>query len=216
VSEENYEPYSQTPERSGMGCGMKIAIAAGAGIVLIIVAVCGGGALLVSKAKDSITNDPGKIRQIRESILQVKMPEEMKPALGMDMKIMGKGMSMAAFTDQAHDGEMWFVSLSTPYDSNIRIDDAVRQAQEDQRRNSPQQKMIPLAALEDREDIEQEINGQSGKFVVGRGTDEQGVEHVQLTGIFATDSQEFGMVNLIMPAEHMDLEAGSRLIESMQ
>ena len=216
MSEENYEPYSQTPERSGMGCGMKIAIAAGAGMVLMILVVCGGGALLVNKAQESLTNDPMEIRQIRESIVQVEIPKDMKPVMGMDIKIMGEGMSMAAFTDQAHDGEMWFVSLSTPYDSNVKIDDAVRKAQDDQRRNSPQQKMIPLAALEDREDIEKEINGQTGKFVVGRGKDEQGVEHVQVTGIFATDSQEFGMVNLIMPAEHMDLEAGSRLIESMQ
>ena len=199
-----------------MGCGMKIAIAAGAGMVLMILVVCGGGALLVNKAQESLTNDPMEIRQIRESIVQVEIPKDMKPVMGMDIKIMGEGMSMAAFTDQAHDGEMWFVSLSTPYDSNVKIDDAVRKAQDDQRRNSPQQKMIPLAALEDREDIEKEINGQTGKFVVGRGTDEQGVEHVQVTGIFATDSQEFGMVNLIMPAEHMDLEAGSRLIESMQ
>ncbi|MFP6765265.1 MAG: hypothetical protein VB858_16675 [Planctomycetaceae bacterium] len=216
MSEGNYESYSQTPERSGMGCGMKIAIAAGVSMVLMILAVCGGGALLVNKAKDSITDDPVKIRKLRESIVQAEIPEGMEPVLGMDMKIMGKGMSMAAFIDKEHDGAMWFVSLSTPYDSNVKIDDAVRQVQQDQQRNSPQQKMIPLAALEDREDIEKEINGQTGKFVVGRGKDDQGVEHVQVTGIFATESQEIGVVNLIIPAEHMDLAAGSRLIESMQ
>ncbi len=60
------------------------------------------------------------------------------------------------------------------------------------------------------------MNGQPGKFLVGRGKDENGVEHVQVLGIFESGSKELGMMNLVIPADRMDMDAGRKLVESVK
>jgi len=35
-------------------------------------------------------------------------------------------------------------------------------------------------------------------------------------GIFESNSKEIGMMNLVMPAERMDMEGGRKLVESVE
>ena len=87
---------------------------------------------------------------------------------------------------------------------------------EAQQANKPAEQRQKALDLEEREEIEKEVNGRPGKFLVGRGKDEDGVEHIQVLGIFESGLKEMGMMNLVIPAERMDMEGGRKLVESIE
>lgn len=198
------------------GCGSKLVMTAGIGFALMCVVVCAGGYFMWQKMRGAITTDPAKIQKISEAVVDLDVPAGLKPEFGMDLKIAGEGMSMAVFTEKDSGGSMWVMSISTPYDPNkANVDDVMRDM-ERQQKDNPQQQKQKIIKLEEQEDIEKDVNGRLGKFVVGRGKDEDGVDHIQVMGIFESKSKDMGMFNLVIPEEEMDMEAGRKLVESVK
>ena len=204
-------------ERSKSGCGSKLVMTFGIGFAVMCVLVCAGGYFMWQKMKDAITTDPVKIQQISESVVDLEVPAGLEPKFGMDFKVAGQGMSMAIYGDEKATGSMFVRSVSAPYDPEKTSVEDVKQNMENQRQQQQGQgEKQKVIELEEREEIEKDVNGRVGKFLVGKGKDEAGVEHIQVMGVFESKSKEMGMFNLVIPADQMDMEAGRKLIESVK
>lgn len=206
--------YSHGSSRSNSGCGTKLLLGLGIATAVGVVVLCAGGYFMYQKMKDSITNDPAEIQKISDEIVSVDLPDGLEAQFGMDLKIAGQGMSMAVFGDE--DASVFVMSISAPYDPDTADVDNVRRDMEAQQANKPQEQRQKRLDLEEREEIEKEVNGRPGKFLVGRGKDDDGVEHIQVLGIFESGMKELGMMNLVIPAERMDMEGGRKLVESIE
>lgn len=211
MSDGDYSKRSSAPKS---GCGTKLLLGLGIATAAGIVVLCAGGYFMYQKTKDSITNDPAKIQKISDEIVSVDLPDGLAALFGIDLKVAGQGMSMAVFGDE--DASVFVMSISAPYDPESADVDHVRRDIEDQQANKPQEQRQKALDLEEREEIEKDVNGRPGKFLVGRGKDENGVEHIQVLGIFESNSKEIGMMNLVIPAERMDMEGGRKLVESVE
>lgn len=206
--------YSEPSSRPNSGCGTKLLLGLGIATAVGIVVLCAGGYFMYQKMKDSITNDPVEVQKISDEIVSVDLPDGLEAQFGMDLKIAGQGMSMAVFGDE--DASVFVMSISAPYDPDSADVDNVRRDMEAQQANKPAEQRQKALDLEEREEIEKEVNGRPGKFLVGRGKDEDGVEHIQVLGIFESGLKEMGMMNLVIPAERMDMEGGRKLVESIE
>ena len=114
-------------EKSKSGCGTKLLIGLGAGFAVFVVVACAGGYFMFQKMKNAVTNDPVKVQQIGESVVDMDVPAELKPQFGMDLKVAGQGMSMAVYVDNESGGSMWVMSISTPYDpETANVKDVLR------------------------------------------------------------------------------------------
>lgn len=210
----SYDHYSDGPSKPKTGCGTKLLLGLGIAAAVGVVLLCAGGYFMYQKMKDSVTSDPVEIQKISDAIVSVDIPDRLEAHFGMDLKIAGQGMSMAIFGDES--ASIFVMSISAPYDPDTADVDNVRRDMEAQQANKPQEQRQKALDLEEREEIEKEVNGQPGKFLVGRGKDENGVEHVQVLGIFESGSKELGMMNLVIPADRMDMDAGRKLVESVK
>jgi hypothetical protein len=203
-------------EKSKSGCGTKLLIGLGAGFAVFVIVACAGGYFMFQKMKNAVTTEPAKVQQISESVVDLEIPAGLEPKFGMDFRVAGQGMAMAIYSDEKTGGSMFVMSISTPYDpATANVDDVKRNMENQQRQQQAQgQQQQKIIKLEEQEEIEKDVNGRPGKFLVGRGKDEAGVEHIQVLGIFESKSKELGMFNLVVPAEQMDMEAGRKLVES--
>lgn len=205
------------PSRRGQrsGCGMKIFIALGVGFVLLCIAVCVGGYFFVQKIQDGMTTEPDKIRELTQAIVTVDVPPQVNPFMAVDLSMLGNSFSMAIYADQMG-GSMWIMSVPAPYDPNVaNVDDVLREMQEQQQHQQKGQKQ-KVITIEKRENIEKQVNGKLGKFLVAQGKDENGVPHIQVTAIFQSKRDNLGMFNLVISEQQMDLAAGRKLVESVK
>lgn len=187
----------------------------GVGFAVVCVVACAGGYFMWQKVKNAVTDDPAKVQEISESVVDLDVPEGFEPQFGMDLKVAGQGMTMAVYVEKKSQGSMWVMSISTPYDPATANVENVKRDMENQQQQQQGQKQ-KVIELEEQEEIEKDVNGRLGKFLVGRGKDEAGVDHIQVLGIFESKSKEMGMLNLVIPEEQMDMEAGRKLVESVR
>ncbi len=211
MSDGDYSERSSAPES---GCGTKLLLGLGIATAVGVVLLCAGGYFMYQKMKDSVTNDPVEVQKISDEIVSVDLPDRLEAQFGMVLKVAGQGMSMAIFGDE--DASVFVMSISAPYDPESADVDNVRRDMEAQQANKPAEQRQKALDLEEREEIEKDVNGRPGKFLVGRGKDENGVEHIQVLGIFESGLKEMGMMNLVIPAERMDMEGGRKLVESIE
>jgi hypothetical protein len=197
------------------GCGTKMFAVIGVGFAVVCVVACAGGYFMWQKVKNAVTDDPAKVQEISESVVDLDVPEGFEPQFGMDLKVAGQGMTMAVYVEKKSQGSMWVMSISTPYDPATANVENVKRDMENQQQQQQGQKQ-KVIELEEQEEIEKDVNGRLGKFLVGRGKDEAGVDHIQVLGIFESKSKEMGMLNLVIPEEQMDMEAGRKLVESVR
>lgn len=209
------DEYSAEKPQSG-GCGTKLVMTVGICFAVFGVLVCAGGYFFVQKMKDAITTEPAKIQEISDSVVDLDVPPLLKPQFGMNFKMAGTGMSMAIFADEASGSSMFLMSVPAPYDPASADVENVKRDMEQQQQQQNQGQQQKIIELEEQEEIEKDVNGRVGKFLVGRGKDAAGVDHIQVLGIFESKSNEMGMLNLVVPEEHMDMEAGRKLVESVK
>ncbi len=198
-----------------MGCGFKILIAALVFGVLLIIGVCAGGYFLFQKIQEGATTEPAKVREISQSIVEVDVPNQLPPAFAIDLSMMGNSFSMAIYADQIG-GSMWVMSVPTPYEPDkARVEDVLRQMEQQQQHKPPEQKQ-KVIRIDKSEKIERQVNGRIAKFLVASGKDELGVPHTQVTGIFESATGSLGMFNLVIAEAEMDMDAGRKMVESVE
>lgn len=198
--------------RKESGCGIKIVIALGIGFVVICIAVCAGGYFYVQKG---VTTEPDKVRDLTQSIIEVDVPPQVLPIMGIDLSMLGNNFVMAIYADHMG-GSMWIMSVPAPYDPvAANVDDVLREMEQQQQQKPDNQKQ-KVIKIEKREDIEKQVNGKLAKFLVASGKDENGVPHTQVTGVFLSEKENLGMFNLVISEQQMDMAAGKRMVESVK
>lgn len=199
------EAYEHRP-KPGMSTGMKILI-----ILLVLcggaLAVCCGGAFFfVNKARDAMTQEPAKIRQIQEQITAINVPEDWQPEIGMNFTAFGTGMQMAVYKGDSPHEQLMLMQMQV---SGANVQNAKQQF-----RMQAQQQGNEEIRIESTETKTFTINGEEVDFVFAKGTTEQGTPVREVTGTFPS-RKGIGYLLLLVPEEEWDEEKITNLIQSI-
>jgi hypothetical protein len=97
-----YEP-SDTPSqpRAKRGCMGRMFLILGIIAAVCIMLCCGAGTWIFFKIRGGLKQEPAEVLAVQEKIIDIDLPEEMRPAGGMDLDFFGVfAMQMAVFGDE--------------------------------------------------------------------------------------------------------------------
>ena len=94
----------EPPLKTEKGCGGKLLIFLGVLFLLLVVLCCGG--ILVSGwyFSNSVSEDPDQIAALTQEILEIDVPEDLRPKVAFDMKVPFSGqkvMTWVVYADEA-------------------------------------------------------------------------------------------------------------------
>ncbi len=195
-----------------MSRNMKIVL----GIIGSII-ICCGLAVIVSIvflprmasnfAEESFIEDPAEAAKVGQQIVDYELPTGYTEEGG--MSFFGIDMVFAVSAD-ANEGVIMLMSFPDALAGN----EAEMQSQMEQtfRRQSGRQNIHLIYKGE--EDIT--INGETATLSVYEGTDEQGVDVRQITGIFQTKSEAPGMLMILAPLDSWEDQGFDDFLASME
>ncbi|QDV51446.1 hypothetical protein [Gimesia fumaroli] len=180
-SEENDsqpEEFSAQPKQ-GMSTGVKVLlILLGVGGVVLLLC-CGGLFYAFRSTEFKMTEKKEDIIDIQNEITEITIPDSFKPQAGMSMKIVGMEMRMAIYEEAAKQGALILMSIGTPDDGMVDLE---KEFQKNMRQNNQNQRELKINKEEEREFM---IKGKKVTFNFAEGTDKNGKEFHQISGVFA-------------------------------
>jgi hypothetical protein len=81
-------PYSSPdglPPKRGMSTAVKVLLILGGIFGVLAALCCGGGFYVYNRIKNSVTSDPAKVAAIQQEIMDIDIPDGLKPQGGMDI-----------------------------------------------------------------------------------------------------------------------------------
>jgi hypothetical protein len=157
----------------GIGCGVLVVLCCG----------CLGISGYMMARSFQPSEDPAKIQEITDSIVDITVPPELAPRVAIDwvLPVVGRRMMvLAVYGDKADENHLVLLQFGDEFGSN----EAFKQQWEDALRESGH-KGWEEAKLEESEEFKTEINGQPATFNVGKGKEgKSGAEVWQAMGSF--------------------------------
>jgi len=181
-------PYDEVqPPRQGMSGTTKVLLGFGIGCGLLLLLCCGvfglGGVYVAQLAKKSVTEDAGKIREITDEVVSIKLPESLTPKYAVDMPIpiFGGRLMCGAFYQGATDDE--FVGLGEFGQQMAGGGDFEEQLRQSMRENQPGDH--EELDVKESDTIETKVNDEDAKFKLVRGdAPKTKQEYWEVTGAF--------------------------------
>ncbi|MCA9016088.1 MAG: hypothetical protein KDA77_12215 [Planctomycetaceae bacterium] len=167
------------PPKQGMSTGVKVLlILLGVGGVCLL--LCCGGLFYAFKSTEfKMTEKKEDIIAIQNDITEITIPDSFKPQAGMSMKIVGMEMRMAIYEETAKQGALILMSIGTPDDGMVDLE---KEFQKNMRQNNQNQRELKITKEEKREFT---IKGKKVNFNFAEGTDQNGKEFHQISGVFS-------------------------------
>lgn len=205
------------PAKKGMGSGLKIFLFLVVGFGVLAVVCCGifgyFSYRVVQTAKDAVSEDPEKIRQVTGEMAQLDMPADFEPKMSMNFEIpfTGQHVKFAIWSGPSEPEVLMLMSTNVSGSSPEEIQAEFEKAMREQ----GQQEEGADIQVEKYEVRKFEINGQPAEFNIGQGKDQNSDRECwKVVGSFqGQDGPVFVM--LIVDRESMTEEEIVQLIESL-
>lgn len=193
-------------QKSGSGW-LKVVIVIACLFGVLCMACCGGMYYFGRQMANSVTNKPEDVQRIASEISDLKIPDGLKPMMGMDATILGKGMRYAVFSeDQSR--SLMLMEFTTPFDPNVAASPQF---------NMQQQPGAPRVTMQMERQAARKvkIKGQVCQFMVGVGKDEQGKQIHSAVGSFPSKTGNLATLLYAAPAERMSEEQMRAFVDSL-
>ncbi|MCA9005461.1 MAG: hypothetical protein KDA70_09340 [Planctomycetaceae bacterium] len=176
-SEENdFVPESSLQPKQGMSTGVKVLLALLGFGGLCMLLCCGGGFYFAKQAGIKITQNKAEIKKLKDEIADITIPDSFEPQAGVSMKFLN--MRMAIYEYDPRPGEMVLLSMGIADDGMLDMDKEFRKNMKNQNQNH---RDLTITKEEQREF---DIDGETIKFNFAEGTDNNGKEFHQVSGVF--------------------------------
>jgi hypothetical protein len=166
-----------------MSTGTKVLLGLGIGCGVLVLLCCGGFFAVGYYFSRGISNDPNTVHQVAASIVEIEVPERLKPMASMDPTIPfvnRKIMSMAIFGEEKRHSALVLFQL----DPDLAGGGSMRQQFEEAMKQQDNSQFRETE-LEDPQTFKTEINGAEAEFRYGKGKDQESKQDVwQAVGEF--------------------------------
>jgi len=81
------QPWPRPPQKEGKGCGCKLLIFLGIVFALLVVVCCGGFVWMGYYFSKGVSEDPQVIASVTSQLVQIDIPEGLKPGFSFNMKM---------------------------------------------------------------------------------------------------------------------------------
>lgn len=210
-SEENdFQPEEfSAPPKNGMSTGVKVLLVlSGAGLLCML--LCCGGLFYVAKQADfKMTEKKEEIIEIQNDITDITIPDSFKPQAGMSVNVVGTRIRMAIYEEENKQGALILMSLGMLDDGMVDMEQEFRKSLKQQNQN---QRELNITKEEQREFT---IKEQKVKFNFAEGTDKNGKEFHQITGVFSGNNGA-AFLFLQVASENYNEEEIVKMIESIK
>ena len=207
MGEEDSKPRRRRAEPSGgTNWGKILLILFGIGL-LSIVLCCGGGFYMF---KDAGTDDPAKIALIQKEIVEIDIPADLQPAVGVNVNLFFMKMKMAVYNPQSATSLM-LMQMQLAGQSKEQMQASFKQQAGQQQQNRD-------FRMESSETKTVKIDGQDVDFLIAKGTlNSQGAAAVpvrMVTGMFPS-KDGMGFIQYSIDEEKYDKAAVIKTLESI-
>jgi hypothetical protein len=198
----------EPPPRRPLSTGTKVLLTLGVAFGVLMLLCCGVAGWFGYQVHRGVSPDPQEIARIRgEIVREIKLPEEFKPRLGMDLPFFGVKASLYIADRQAGGGEMLMLMSVPPGLDPREIQFQVEQAMGQDRQHfdmqPPETKRV-------------RIEGEDVEFQFARGKDRQtGAEVRQVLGVLAGPEGTI-MVLMVVGEEDWDESRVLEILESIK
>lgn len=207
---------AEAPQRSG--CGRIFFIGSGCGCLLLLVVCCGILGVGAYSVPKMASMDPVRVKEVREQIAEVQIPEEFTPAQSFDLTIPVLDQKMLTWSVyEGRDDSGVLVLAEFGRSMAATVDDAIRELE-----NSLAQQGTAPKELEINEDEtdKQEfvIRDQPSEFIFAKGKEKDSDddrEYWFVTGTFPGREGK-AVLLLIVDAEKLSREQIVELIQSIK
>jgi hypothetical protein len=211
-------PYDspQVP-RQGMSGTAKVLIGAGIGCGLLVLLCCGffGGSafLFVKEAKDSLSKDPARIREVTESIVTIEIPASLPPAMTFEVRVPilnTRVMTWAMYGNENQHNMLMLMEFAGQFDEqNMNM-----QWRQSMRQNGGRE--MEDIDIDSSETVDHEVNGQPGTFKVMQGKTHG--DKRQVWQVMGTFHGKEGQAMLVLHVDETDFtkEQVLELVNSMK
>jgi hypothetical protein len=213
-------PYDQMPpEPRGMSGTSKVLLAFGIGCGVLVLLCCGvfglGGYFAANFAKNSVSEDPAKAREITDAIVQIEVPQSLEPKGSMDfhIPIQGDLFMRGAFYSSDEGGNQLIIGEFN--EEMVNSSDFETQFRQSMGNSQGEGQDEDLDIVES-ETYDAEINGEEASFRIAKAEGRKSKKSFwQVTGQFRGDA---GPAILIMrlEAEKFSKEDAIAVIKSME
>ncbi len=203
----------EEPESKGMSTGAIVAIVAVVVVVVLGLACCGGvvfwGRSMANKFQDAVTEDPQKIAEITDSIIDIDIPAEYPPQNAINFNWFGVQMKMCFYMSDDQGRGVILMQMAGPGQANP---DQMKQAFQQQMQQQGVSQDLDIASTETRKFT---INGEECEFEFVTGKERAtGKEVHHVSGVF-TGRGGAAYIVILEKAETWDEDAVVKMIESM-
>ncbi len=207
-------------QKQGMSSTAKVLLILGSIGGLALLVCCGGAAFLGYRFKQNfaIATTPAEVRQQTEEIMQVEIPDEFPPIMGMQLKWPVE-MRLATYGTQGNDAAalviMEMQALPNQPRGNARQmrDQMLQQMRQNQQQQGQQMVNVIEESSESRDFT---INGQKVPFEFIKGKNaEDGTDYRQVVGVIPK-GDGFVMIMLAAPEAQYDEDKIVKMIESIR
>lgn len=206
--------------KQGMSSTAKVLLILGSIGGLALLVCCGVGAFVVYRFKDSVSvaTTPAAVRQQTQEIMQVEVPDEFPPMMGMKFKFGPVDMRYAIYGTQGNDASMLLIMemKSMPGqgqgDARQMRDQMLQGMRQNQQQHGQQMVNVVEESSESRDFT---INGQKVPFEFIKGKNAvDGTAYRQVVGVIPS-GDGFIMIMLTTPESQYDEDKVVKMIESI-
>ncbi|MEX2118649.1 MAG: hypothetical protein WD847_03490 [Pirellulales bacterium] len=180
----NFPSQAYPPRKQG-GSGLLWGLGIGCGLVLLL--CCGGGVAFFVYARNmmDIKNDPAEVTAQAKGIVQIDLPDGLKPQSSVSMKIpfVGARMIMVMYQTDDGTGHAMLMEMS----GGDAAAEAQMRAQLEAQAQQQGASQMQLTDVESRT-IDLQVAGEPATFEIRKGKDSAGVEYIQASGSFKTQA----------------------------
>lgn len=216
MSPEGMPPY----QKPGMSTGTKVLIILGIVFLVLVLLCCGGGLAVfwagASYMKNAVSKDPQVVRQVAAKIIQIDVPEKLKPQFSMDMKVPFSGeriMVMVVYGNEASGATVMLASFGKEFagQSEAQMQNQMEQSLR-QQGFAPEDDLGPGKATE----REIQVRGKPVKFTFTTAKDpESGKQRIMVNGMVEGETGPV-MIMVVADPETLSEEEIVKMIESIK
>jgi hypothetical protein len=208
------------PEKPGMSTGTKVLIILGIIFLVLVLLCCGFGGAFVwwgtAYMKDAISDDPQVVREVTGEIVEIDIPDKIKPLFSMDMNVPfsdQRVMVMVVYGDQGDGTAVMLASFGEAF-----ADQGQAQMRQQMEQSLREQGFSPDSGAGAGEATEKEIviRGEPVKFMFATAKDpDSGEDRIHVTGMFEGNTGPV-MIMVFADPEKLSEEEIVEMLESIK